>query len=106
MDMNRTAPKTRVAFRAWLDEGDVIAIMPDLPGTTDPYTCESYQHMGQHSSCDPYGLIQATRPAKPAEYADLLAELTSIGYCVQVVRQVNTAQSLARRQRVIARLTH
>ena len=73
---------TPVIFRKWSksEGGDIIAIFPTENGTNDPYTSSSYEHIGQHGSAEPVGLIQRTEPAKPSEYADLLAELESIGY--------------------------
>lgn len=79
--------QTPVIFRKWkprkeFDEpgGDIIALFPADPGTRDVYTCSSYEHVGQHGSADPYGVMQATVPAKPEEYADLKAELESYPY--------------------------
>jgi hypothetical protein len=71
-----------VIFRKWPESegGDVIALFPTIPGTNDPYDCESYQHVGQHGSADPNGVIQDTKLAKPSEYADLMKELHSVGY--------------------------
>lgn len=70
-----TKEDLKVIFRVF-PEGDVIAIFPEVPGN-DWRTCNSYQHIGQHSACD-LGIIVTTRLAKPTEYADLLAELTQI----------------------------
>lgn len=79
---------TVVIFRKWRDTDDVIAIFPLDPGTNDPYTCESYMHVGQHGSCDPKRVITATKPAKPAEYEPLQRELESFPYNYQFeVRQ-------------------
>lgn len=50
-----------------------VAIFPTLPGTNE-YDCTCYAHIGQHSSCD-IGYAASLKPAKPAEYADLLREL-------------------------------
>src|SRR3990167_7742944 len=64
---------TPVIFRKWpkSEGGDIIAIFPTEPGTNDPYTSSSYEHIGQHGSADPVGLVQRTKPATSAEYADL-----------------------------------
>jgi len=73
---------TPVMFRKWPEKegGGIIALFPTEPGTSDPYTCDSYESIGRHGSADPVGVIRATKPAKPAEYADLMKELHSIGY--------------------------
>ena len=78
--------KTIVIFRKFEDDGSIIAIFPEIPGTNNRYTCNSYVHIGQHGSCDPYGLVEITKLAKPEEYKDLYDELTRIGYDL-VVRQ-------------------
>jgi hypothetical protein len=44
-------------------------------------------HFGQHGSADPTFIIQASRPAKPAEYEELKEELEKIGYCLRVVKR-------------------
>ncbi len=73
---------TPVIFRVWpkSEGGGVIALFPTLPGTSDPHTCESFEHVGQHGSAACHGVINRTRPAKPAEYAALKRELESAPY--------------------------
>jgi len=74
--------KTKVIFRIF--KGEVIAIFPELPGDYNPrLTCLSYQHIGQHGAAS-VNLTEDTRPAKLAEYAPLMEELTSIGYDLRV----------------------
>jgi hypothetical protein len=67
---------TDVVFRVF-PAGDVIAIFPSDPGTSDPFTCSSYQHVGQHGSCNPAYLMRYT---VPDQYADLKRELESAPY--------------------------
>lgn len=87
--MRHDKEKTKVIFRVL--EGDVIALFPELPGNYKPHTCDSYMHVGQHSSADINGLINSTRLATLLEYADLAAELTGIGYNLEIrVRESNT----------------
>ncbi len=71
-----------VMFRKWSESkgGGVIAIFPTIPGGMSPYECQMYETVGQHGSGDPQGVIRATKPAKPREYASLLKELHKIGY--------------------------
>ena len=71
--------KTPVIFRKW-HNGDIIALFPAMPGTNDPCTCGSYEHVGQHGAAFPDTVITVTTPAKPQEYAELLSELRAIGY--------------------------
>jgi hypothetical protein len=72
--------KTKVSFRVFKDGGDVIAIFPEVPGTSDPDTCMSYQHVGQHGACNPFHLLTQTREADLAELVGLYDELEAIGY--------------------------
>jgi hypothetical protein len=68
-----------VIFRKWKDN-DIVAIFPTLLGTNDPYSCQMYEHVGQHGAGDPFHVIGQTAAAKPKEYASLLKELHQIGY--------------------------
>lgn len=82
MSFKQDTRETPVIFRKWpaKDGGDVIALFPANPGTPDPYTCDSYQHIGQHGSAEPHGVMRVTTPAKPAEYASLRRELEGAPY--------------------------
>lgn len=88
--VNGVEPLTPVIFRRWPKErcrdflgrvywtgGDAVAIFPTLPGTSDEYTCSSYEHLGQHGACNGRGFVNRTILAKPEEYADLKKELES-----------------------------
>lgn len=85
---------TTVVFRKWKgkDGGDIIALFPELnhvTGGANYGMVQSYMHMGQHSEADPFLVREGTVPAKPDEYADLLAELKSIGYVPVVRRKID-----------------
>lgn len=71
---------TPVIFRRFIEGGDVIALFPTLPGTRDPWTCESYQHTGQHSAASVELFYKETKPAYETEYRTLLRELIGQGY--------------------------
>ena len=71
---------TKVMFRKWQDGGDIDAIFPEISNDDMGYGVMTYSHIGQHSGGDPTYYYGRTVPAKPEEYADLLAELKSIGY--------------------------
>ena len=80
--------KTIVIFRKWdKSPNSIIAIFPEELGDSDIGTCLSYQHIGQHSACDPVYLIKKTLRASPPEYADLKEELESLGYNLHVVQR-------------------
>jgi hypothetical protein len=69
--------ETPVIFRKF--QGDIIALLPTIPGSSE-YDCMSYEHVGQHGGADPGMVMRMSKPAKPSEYADLLAELKQVGY--------------------------
>lgn len=79
--MDQDTEPTPVLFRVARDgAGDYLtAVFPTEPGTLDYWTMGAYAHVGQHCSCS-LDWYRTTRPATPTEYADLLAELESIGY--------------------------
>lgn len=68
---------TKVLFRK-CDDGSIDAIFPEIPADFTGVSITCYAHIGQHSSCDTEW-VQRTQPAKPSEYADLLAELKAYG---------------------------
>ena len=74
--------KQRVIFRKWKGSQSVIAFFPDQKD--GPYI-GSYEHVGQHGKAS-YPHPQ-TEAARPDEYADLMAELRSIGYDLRVVKR-------------------
>jgi hypothetical protein len=82
------ADREKVVFRYW--QGDIIALFPELASDPNPYFCESYQHVGQHASADPFLLIRASRPATLTEYRPLLRELQSRGYRLDIRRRMSS----------------
>jgi hypothetical protein len=75
--------KTNVMFRKF--QGEIIAVFPnDSAGWG---MAMSYQHIGQHSSCESKYIIQSSKPATVLEYADLKIELESIGYNLNIVKR-------------------
>jgi hypothetical protein len=93
---NTEAKPTPVIFRKWKDTGDILALFPYDLGTDSPYTCSSYEHVGQHGAADPRGCIQQTKPAKPEEYAALKAELESLGYKLKPMSRLQYDALLSR----------
>ena len=86
--MSTKEKPTIMVFRQFQD-GDVVAIMPEEPGTMDPATCVSYMHVGQHGSCDPKHLVAITKPCNLCMSAVLRRELEGIGYKVKAVSRLN-----------------
>lgn len=100
--MNReTIP---VCFRAYRDNGEIIAIFPAMPESLNGYRCAVYAHMGGHAATNPQDMVAMTKPATEEQYTDLLRELVSIGYYnLRIVQKVNTAHYLRIRREEIAR---
>lgn len=67
----------KVVFRKFKQGGDIIVLFPEQ---VNRLMVGSYMHVGKHSDADYAGVIAATTPATESEYANLLAELKSIGY--------------------------
>jgi hypothetical protein len=98
-----TLCKTQVIFRKWPRyQGDIIALFPCEPATSDVYTCESYEHVGQHGAAS-LDVIYRTKPAKPEEYADLKRELESAPYYYHLdVKQRVPSNALEIRRRKLS----
>jgi hypothetical protein len=92
-----------VVFRKWKDNGDVIALFPEIPADIHGYYCDSYEHVGQHGGADYYGVVRQTRLARPEEFASLARELTMIGYAIRPIRRASACHH--QRRRVAARST-
>lgn len=82
-----TTIQTKVVFRKWRKDGEIIALFPEQTNRTS-LMVGSYMHLGQHSDADYHAVIAATVLASEAEYAHLLSELKRIGYeNIRVVRR-------------------
>jgi hypothetical protein len=70
--------------------GDVLAVFPTDAATYNAYECGCYAHVGQHGACEPGHVIARSRPAKPEEYKDLMAELQGApyGYRLKVYKRM------------------
>jgi hypothetical protein len=82
--MKKNQEKTKVIFRKYKDDGEIIAIFPEELGTDDHFSCLCYEHEGQHSYCMPEFVIAFTKLAKFEEYASLKTELENIGYNLDI----------------------
>jgi hypothetical protein len=73
----------KVIFRVTPDEPrEVIAFLPD--GLANPNNILCYMHVGQHSEAM-LEYFNTCTPAMPDQYADLQAELESLGYVLDVL---------------------
>lgn len=78
-----------VIFR--VDCHGVFALFPTIPADICGRFVICYQHVGQHCGADYSQCVAHSKPATPAQYADLLAELQTIGYCLRVARRQSPA---------------
>lgn len=83
--MKKDKHTTKVLFLFEKDsDNEVFAFFPEVIHNGKVKTC--YAHIGQHSSCaDEYA--KECKPAKYADYQDLLKELIGLGYNVKVLNE-------------------
>ena len=86
-----------VVFRRW-QNGDVIALFPELPSDLYGDYCGAYEHVGQHGGADYFGVIQKTTPCSSEQSADLATELRRIGYRLRPIRRASRVHHDRRRQ--------
>ena len=72
-----TLPVIFRADRSGPSKGEVTAVFPTVPADYAGRQMTCYVPIGQHGGCS-FDWYRTTRPAKPEEYADLLAELRAI----------------------------
>ena len=88
--------KVRVRFRIERRKGgEVFAHLVDA--APEYYMATVYATIGQHHHADRDWLSSRTRKAKPAEYADLLADLTRVYSDCDLVVQQNARRRFPRR---------
>lgn len=74
-------------------KGTVFAILPYEIERNGQIT--TYQHIGQHSSGEYQLCLKLSRPATETEYAELKAEMESLGYNIKVIKKQNYKRYLA-----------
>jgi hypothetical protein len=87
--------KTKVIFRKW-DNGDVIALFPEIAVDMIGKYCDSYMQAGQHSAASP-DLVRNTKPATKEDYARLYNELTVIGYNLEIIKRFRYSHQQTRK---------
>lgn len=90
---------TPVVFRVYPD-GDVLAMFPTVPADDTGWNCGCYMHPGLRGGADYRHVIHQTRPADPAEYNDLKAELESRGYQLKVYHRAQPCHHVQRMEAV------
>jgi hypothetical protein len=76
----KPTPKDKVVFRMF--NGEVIALFPEQEESRG--NVNSYMHIGQHGGADYNHVMQKSKKATPSQYKDLKAELSSIGYKLDI----------------------
>ena len=94
---------TKVIFRKWRDNGEIIALFPMIAADNTGYLCSSYEHVGQHGGALPDCVQRQTVLAKPAEYRELMQELHQIGYRKLVVYKRFQSSDMKAREWQIAK---
>jgi len=87
-----------VVFRRWRDSGDIIALFPEIPADIFGEFCEAYEHIGQHSGADYWGVIRTTTAVAPEDAADLADELERIGYNLRPIQRASRQHHDKRRR--------
>lgn len=72
-----------VVFRKPENE-PAYALLPELPGNSDPKSCTVFDYDAGHSSGNYEVCMAETRPAKPAEYTRVAVAMQRYGYNVAV----------------------
>ena len=91
---------TKVIFRKFKDNVDIIALFPRISENYDySQFCSSYMHVGQHGTAC-VDLNGITVLAKESEYIDLKKELESIGYVLSVGKKCTKSDTIARKGQV------
>jgi hypothetical protein len=97
--------KTKVIFRKWNKSVDknqgIIAIFPEEIGTMSGYTCDSWERVGEHSACDPVGVIKNSKPATESEYQEDKNYLENhYGYNLKVLKRLGYKAIEIRQQKI------
>jgi hypothetical protein len=90
MTFEQDTEETPVVFR--FVQGEVTAVFPCEPHDMEGSNMTCYAHLGGHCGCS-HEFARSGRPAKPAEYASLKAELEGppYGYHLKVYNRVQPA---------------
>ena len=80
----------KVVFRKFND-GEIIALFPQIKSGCPYYQIMSYMHIGQHTEVDHHAILEQTKLATKEEYQTLLNEIKSIyhDYDIKVMKKLN-----------------
>lgn len=79
----------KVVFRKF-NNGEIIALFPDIKFGCPHYEIMSYMHIGQHCEVDHHAVVEQTKLATEEEYQALLNEIKSIyhDYDIKVMKKL------------------
>lgn len=72
--------RRKVVIREFKDTGDIIALFPGMPWSTDSRMVTSYMRFDGHGGADYQSVIPISRPASKDECVKMKSYLTSLGY--------------------------
>ena len=80
----------KVVFRKF-EDGEVIALFPEIKFGCPHYKIMSYMHVGQHGEVDYQAVTKITKLATKEDYQSLLKEIASIyhEYEIKVMKKLN-----------------
>ena len=80
----------KVVFRKFND-GEIIALFPQIKFGCPHYEIMSYMHIGQHGEVDHHAILEQTKLATEEEYQTLLNEIKNIyhDYDIKVMKKLN-----------------
>ena len=79
----------KVVFRKF-NNGEIIALFPDIKFGCPYYQIMSYMHIGQHDEVDHHAILEQTKLATEEEYQTLLNEIKNIyhDYDIKVMKKL------------------
>lgn len=95
---------TKVVFRKYEGDGDILALFPWLPADAAGYLMMDYMIVGQHGAADQKIVERTTVPASREEAADMIRELERIGYKLCIGTKITQRDNEIRRRKA-GRLT-
>jgi len=98
--MTTQLPITKVIFRRFKGSGEIIALFPELAGTTAWYKdCLSYMSIGQHGAADT-DIVHRTIAVSKKDWEPLAKELSQLSYRLEVIKRFQ-ASHMAKRKATI-----
>lgn len=101
--MRYEAIQTKMIFRRWRNNQEIIALLPEEPADPNGYLCQSYEHIGQHGAADYAHVIAKTTPITredaSSDLLQLMDELNALGYQIAWRQRCTPTMRHARQQK-------